>query len=156
MRLSKIQIVLGSVGLLFFILSVVRVFAIAPDWFKNNRWPEENNIAVISESIHITKADGIKSLGQLIREQSGIQIPDQPLLKIHFIVDPFNNALIFPRNDFQPEGFQWGILPGQDKTLLVPELPVSASQALDLSPAKTDGVCNFIVQFEFGPKVSRR
>lgn len=108
-------------------------------------------LVAISESIHITKADGVKPLSQLIREQSDISIPDQPISKFHFVVDSLHGTLIFPRNDFQPEGFEMSIAAGDDKEFKIPRLQVNGAQALDFFLVKTDKVCNFVVYIEFYP-----
>lgn len=109
-----------------------------------------------TEAIHLTKADGTKSIGQLIREQDprGWEaLPDQGISGLQFFVDPFNDALTLPRvEQFMPPGFQWGILPGQDKRLFVPENPLSAKDGLDLFLVKTDRVCNFLLIIEFYPR----
>jgi hypothetical protein len=106
----------------------------------------------ITESIHLTKEHGVISIGQLIRQQSSIEIPNQPISGFHFLVDPYGGALLFPGNEFQPQGFQWAVLPGQDKKFSVPELPINGPDALEFSLVKTDGVCNFILAVEFYPR----
>jgi hypothetical protein len=112
-----------------------------------------------TEAIHLTSADQGKSIGQLIREQDPAgweRLPDQAISGLHFFVDPFNDALILPRVEaFMPPGFQWGILPGQDKRLFVPENPLSARDGLDLFLVQTKGTCNFLLIVEFYPKNNR-
>lgn len=109
-----------------------------------------------TEAIHLTSADREKSIGQLIREQDPRgweRLPDQAISGLHFFVDPFNDALILPRVEaFMPPGFQWGILPGQDKRLFIPENPLSARDGLDLFLVQTKGTCNFLLIVEFYPK----
>ncbi len=98
--------------------------------------------------LHLTSADGAKSLGQLAREQSGQVIPDKTVTKIHFSIDALSNALIFPsaQGEQHPD-FQFGIRSGDDKIYDVPN--VKAKILLDNSPVKTVGVCNFVVQIDF-------
>lgn len=106
-----------------------------------------------TEAIHLTKADGVKSIGQLIREQhpSGWEsLPDRGISSVFFFVDPFNDALILPRIEpFMPPGFQLGVLPGQDKKLFTPRNPLTVRQGLDLYLVRTTGVCNFLLIVEF-------
>ncbi len=109
-----------------------------------------------TEAIHLTSGDGIKSIGQLIREQDprGWEaLPDQGISGLQFFVDPFNDPLIFPRvEQFMPAGFQWGILPGQDKRLFIPRNPLSAREGLDLFLVQTKRTCNFLLIIEFYPR----
>lgn len=106
----------------------------------------------ITESIRITSAQGTKSLGQLISEQSSVVIPPKAIASFHFLVDPFSNALIFPTVEgFQPPGFQWAVLPGQDKKFNIPQISLPAAQALNYYYVQTPGACNFIVVIEFYP-----
>lgn len=58
---------------------------------------KRQSVALITESIHITAADGQKSLGQLIREQSNVVIPEQAISSLRFLVSPFAGDLIFPK-----------------------------------------------------------
>ena len=106
-----------------------------------------------TEAIHITAADGTKSIAQLIREQSvGTPTPSQAISKLHFFVDPLNNSLIFSRVGPQnPTGFQWAILPGQDKQFAVPKTTVLATQALEQYLVRTTGTCNFLLIIDFYP-----
>jgi len=112
-----------------------------------------------TEAIHLTSADGTKSIGQLIREQDPRgwdALPNQGISALHFFVDPFNDPLILPRvEQFMPPGFQLGILPGQDKRFFTPENPLSAKEGLDLSLVKTKSVCNFLLIIEFYPNNNR-
>ena len=109
-------------------------------------------VKLITQSIRLTAAQGTKSIGQLIREQTTTTIPSQAISSFHFLVDPFNNSLIFPTVEgFQPPGFQWAILPGQDKKLDIPQIPLLAPQALDYYFVRTSGTCNFILVIEFYP-----
>jgi len=104
----------------------------------------------MTSAIHLTAEDGAKSIKQVIAEQNGEEIPEQPIKSFHFLVDPFNDALIFPRVEgFQPEGFQWGILPGQDKKFNIPKIDIPASEGLDFFLVQTTGVCNFLLITEF-------
>jgi hypothetical protein len=106
---------------------------------------------IATEAIHLTLLDETKSLSKLISEQSvGSPLPEKPIAKLHFLVDPFNDALLFPTvKGFQPEGFQWGILPGQDKKFKTTKVKLNAIDALDFFLVKTTGVCNFLVVMEF-------
>lgn len=110
-------------------------------------------VTVSSEAIHLTTADGTKSIAQLIREQStGTPLPPKALASFHFLVDPFGNSLIFPRVEgFHPPGFQWAILPGQDKKFNVTQVPLPAMEALEFFFVQTNGECNFLVLMEFYP-----
>jgi hypothetical protein len=86
-----------------------------------------------THAIHLTSADQTKSIGQLISEQHSEPIPNQAICSFHFLVDPENNGLIFPRVEaFQPPGFQLGILPGDDKKINIPEIPIKGEAALNL------------------------
>jgi len=111
------------------------------------------SVKASSEAIHITTADGTKSIAQLIREQSiGTPLPNQAISKFHFFVDPLNNSLIFSRVGAQnPTGFQWAILPGQDKQFSVPKTTVLAMQALEQYLVRTNGTSNFLLFVEFYP-----
>jgi hypothetical protein len=106
-----------------------------------------------TEAIHITAADGTKSIAQLIREQStGTPTPNQAIASMHFYVDPLNNSLIFTKVGPQnPTGFQWAMLPGQDKQYAVPKTTVLAPQALEQYLVRTSGTCNFLLIMEFYP-----
>jgi hypothetical protein len=107
-----------------------------------------------TEAIHITAADGTKSIAQLIREQStGTPLPtNQAIASMHFLVDPLNNALIFSKVGPQnPTGFQWAMLPGQDKEFAVPKTTVFAPQAFEQYLVRTNGTCNFLLITEFYP-----
>jgi hypothetical protein len=107
---------------------------------------------LITQSIRLTSTEGTKSIGQLIREQTTTVIPLKAISSFHFLVDPLNNSLIFPRVEgYQPLGFQWAILPGQDKKLDIPQIPLLAPQALDFYFVRTSGTCNFILVIEFYP-----
>jgi hypothetical protein len=109
-------------------------------------------VKLITQSIRLTAAQGTKTIGQLIREQTTTVIPSQAISSFHFLVDPFNNSLIFPTvAGFQPPGFQWAILPGQDKKLAIPQIPLLAPQALDYYFVRTSGTCNFLLVIEFYP-----
>ncbi len=106
----------------------------------------------ITESIRLTSAQGVKSLGQLISEQSSIVIPPKAIASFHFMVDPFSNSLQFPGVEgYQPPGFSWAILPAQDKKFNIPEIPLLAQDALNFYFVQTSGSCNFIVVIEFYP-----
>jgi len=109
-------------------------------------------VKLITQSIRLTASQGTKSIGQLLREQTTTVIPNQALSSFHFLVDPFNSSLIFPTVEgFQPPGFQWAVLPGQDKKLNIPQIPLLAPQALDYYYVRTSGTCNFILVIEFYP-----
>jgi hypothetical protein len=113
----------------------------------------KKSVGLISESIRITAKDGAKPIGQLIREQSSIEIPDQAISSFHFLVDPFSDALILPGVEgFQPSGFQYAILPGQDKQFKIPEIPIRAPEALNFFLVKSAQATNFIVVIEFYPR----
>jgi hypothetical protein len=106
----------------------------------------------MTESIHLTAAQGTISLGQLIKEQSSVVIPPKAIANFHFLVDPYNDALKFPTVvGFQPPGFQWAILPGQDKKFNVPQIPLLAPDALNFYLVQTPTICNFIIVMEFYP-----
>lgn len=113
---------------------------------------EHRSVEPISESIHITAADGVKSLARLIREQSAITIPDRPVALTQFTIDAGHGPLIFPQNDFQPQGFEFAIRAGDDKALKFPRFPINAPEALDAFLVKTESVSNFILYVEFYPK----
>jgi hypothetical protein len=106
-----------------------------------------------TEAIHITSTDGTKSIAQLIREQStGTPTPNQAIASMHFFVDPLNNSLIFTKVGPQnPPGFQWSMLPGQDKQFGVPKTTVLGPQALENYLVRTNGTCNFLLIMEFYP-----
>jgi len=118
----------------------------------------QSSTAVISsggcmtQSLRITATEGTKSIGQLIREQTTTAIPAKAISSFHFLVDALSNSLIFPRVEgFQPLGFQWAILPGQDKKLDIPQIPLLAPDALNYYFVRTSGACNFILVIEFYP-----
>jgi hypothetical protein len=76
-----------------------------------------------TEALHITDADGTKSLRQLIEEQSlGTPFGDRPLSSIQFVVDSAGGPLTFT------EGFELTIDPGQSKKF---EIPVTSKPAMD-------------------------
>jgi hypothetical protein len=110
-------------------------------------------VLIDSQALHITAADGTKSLWQLISEQNtGAQLPNKSISSFHFLVDPFSYPLIFPRVEgFQPPGFQWAILPSQDKKYNVPQYSLPASQALDFYFVRSSGPCSFLLFMEFYP-----
>jgi hypothetical protein len=109
-------------------------------------------VKLITQSIRLTAADGTKSVGQLIREQTTNVIPPQAISSFHFLVDPLNSSLIFPNvQGYQPPGFQWAILPGQDKKLNIPQIPLLAPDALNFYFLRTSGTCNFLLVIEFYP-----
>jgi hypothetical protein len=106
----------------------------------------------ITQCLRITAAEGTKSIGQLIREQTTTVIPLKAISSFHFLVDASNNSLIFPRVEgFQPLGFQWAILPGQDKELDIPKYALLAPDALNYYYVRTTGTSNFILVIEFYP-----
>jgi hypothetical protein len=114
--------------------------------------PENRTKTIVTEAFHITADDGIQSLAELILEKdTPSTLPDNPISKFHFFVDPFNDALIFPRVEaFQPEFFQWAILPGQDKKFKTTKIEtLTAIEELDFFLVQTTGVCNFLVIMEF-------
>jgi hypothetical protein len=107
-----------------------------------------------TQAIHITATDGTKSLAQLISLQnSGTPLPtNQCIARMHFYVDPLNNSLIFTKVGPQnPTGFQWSMLPGQDKEFEVPKTTVLAPQAMEQYLVRTNGTCNFLLITEFYP-----
>ena len=106
-----------------------------------------------TEALRITAAEGTKSIAQLIREQStGTPTPNQAIAGMHFFVDPLNNSLIFTKVGPQnPTGFQWSMLPGQDKEFEVPKTTVLAPQAMEQYLVRTNGTCNFLLITEFYP-----
>jgi hypothetical protein len=114
------------------------------------------SVSAITESIRITKADGAKSLAQLIRElpPASASIPDQAIKSFYFIVSPFDDGLIFPNVEgFQPPGFSWGILPGQDKRFEIPEIELKGAEALNFFLVQSQGkACNFLLIIEFYPR----
>ena len=106
----------------------------------------------MTQCLRITAAEGTKSIGQLLREQTTTVIPLKAISRFHFLVDGLSNSLIFPRVEgFQPLGFQWAILPGQDKKLDIPQIPLLAPDALNYYFVRTSGACNFILVIEFYP-----
>jgi hypothetical protein len=105
---------------------------------------------VMTQCLRITAAEGTKSIGQLLREQTTTVIPLKAISRFHFLVDGLSNSLIFPRVEgFQPLGFQWAILPGQDKKLDIPRIPLLAPDALNYYFVRTSGTSNFILVIEF-------
>jgi hypothetical protein len=105
---------------------------------------------VMTQCLRITAAEGTKSIGQLLREQTATVIPLKAISRFHFLVDGLSNSLIFPRVEgFQPLGFQWAILPGQDKKLDIPQIPLLAPDALNYYFVRTSGTSNFILVIEF-------
>jgi hypothetical protein len=107
---------------------------------------------VMTQCLRITAAEGTKSIGQLLREQTTTVIPLKAVSRFHFLVDGLSNSLIFPRVEgFQPLGFQWAILPGQDKKLDIPKIPLLAPDALNYYFVRTSGTSNFILVIEFHP-----
>jgi hypothetical protein len=107
---------------------------------------------LMTQSIRLTSTMGTKSIGQLLREQTTTVIPLKAISRFHFLVDGLSNSLIFPRVEgFQPLGFQWAILPGQDKKLDIPQIPLLAPDALNYYFVRTSGASNFILVIEFYP-----
>src|SRR5262245_19857513 len=100
--------------------------------------PRPPELIIISESITITRADGTKSLSQLIREQStSTPTPDLQIKSFHFIVDAQHDALILDRNEgAQPEGFQIAIAPETDLKFNISKIPLNAPEALELFPVR--------------------
>jgi hypothetical protein len=106
----------------------------------------------ITQSLRITAAEGTKSIAQLLRDQTTTVLPLKAISSFHFLVDASNNSLIFPRVEgFHPPGFQWAILPGQDKKLDIPPYPLLAQEALEYYFVRTTGTSNFILVVEFYP-----
>jgi len=134
------------------LLSMAAFFGVT--WRHQASAQTTGGVKASTEAIHITAADGTKSIGQLIREQStGTPLPtNQAISSMHFFVDPLNNSLIFSRVGPQnPTGFQWAMLPGQDKQFAVPQTLVLAPQALEQYLVRTTGTCNFLLIMEFYP-----
>ncbi len=107
---------------------------------------------VATESLHLTFEDGTVSLADLIKKQTvGSVLPEKPIASFHFIVSPFHSSLVFPRVvEFQPEGFEWGILPGQDKKFKATKVDLPAAEALEFFLVASKGnVCNFLLVMEF-------
>jgi hypothetical protein len=133
-----------------FLLSIAAIYGVT--WRDQASAQTTGGVKLITESLRITAADGTKSIGQLIRSQSSIVIPSQAIASLHFLVDPFNNSLIFSRVGPQnPTGFQWAMLPGQDKKFAVPKTTVLAPQALEQYLVRSSGASNFMVTVEFYP-----
>src|SRR5262245_5083919 len=129
-----------------FLLTMAVIFGVT--WRHQASAQSTGGVKAGTEAIHITATDGTKSLGQLISEQStGTPFPtNQAIASMHFFVDPLNNSLIFTRVGPQnPPGFQWAILPGQDKQFGVPKTLVLAPQALEQYLVRTNGTCNFLL-----------
>src|SRR5262245_25861015 len=64
-----------------------------------------------TQALHVTSADGIITIGELIRRQNlGSPLPTNLRIKtITFHVDPLHDALIFtPIEGFQHPEFRWG------------------------------------------------
>lgn len=111
-----------------------------------------------SQALHLTSADGITTIGELIRRQNlGSPLPANLRIKtITFHVDPLHDALIFtPVEGFQHPEFRWGVNPGASKTLRVTFVDLAPMQAFDLFPVRTDGVTNFIMITDFWPAGTR-
>lgn len=152
MKISKLQIILGLIGAVLFVWAISR----APMPSGAGAGARKDLVNGATEAIHLTKADGVKSIGQMIREQDPRgwdALPDNETISaLTFFVDPFNDALILPRVEaFMPPGFQLGVLPGQDKRLFTPRNPLTPKQGLDLFLVQTRGVCNFLLIIEFYP-----
>jgi hypothetical protein len=138
--------------LVAFLLSMAVIFGVT--WRRQASAQTTGGVKASTEAIHITTADGTKSIGQLIREQStGTPLPtNQAIASMHFFVDPLNNSLMFTKVGPQnPPGFQWAMLPGQDKQFAVPKTLVLAPQALENYLVRTNGTCNFLLIMEFYP-----
>jgi hypothetical protein len=138
--------------LVAFLLSMAAIYGVT--WRQQASAQTTGGVMASTEAIHITAADGTKSIAQLIREQStGTPYPtNQAIASMHFYVDPLNNSLIFTKVGPQnPTGFQWAMLPGQDKQFAVPKTTVLAPQALENYLVRTSGTSNFLLIIEFYP-----
>ena len=149
---SSMRLLAFNLFLAAFLLSMAAIYSVT--WRQQASAQTTGGVKASTEAIHITTADGTKSIGQLIREQStGTPLPtNQAIASMHFFVDPLNNSLIFSRVGPQnPTGFQWSMLPGQDKQIAVPKTLVLAPQALEQYLVRTNGNSNFLLIMEFYP-----
>jgi hypothetical protein len=145
------RILAFSLVLAALLLSIAAIFGATGR--KQASAQSTGGVKASTEAIHILASEGTKSIAQLIREQSvGTPLPNQAIASFHFFVDPLNNSLIFSRVGPQnPTGFQWAILPGQDKKFAVPKTTVLAPQALEQYLVRTTGTTNFLLILEFYP-----
>jgi hypothetical protein len=148
---SSMRLLAFNLFLAAFLLSMAAIYSVT--WRQQASAQTTGGATASTEAIHITAADGTKSIAQLIREQStGTPTPNQAIASMHFYVDPLNNSLIFTKVGPQnPTGFQWAMLPGQDKQYAVPKTTVLAPQALEQYLVRTSGTCNFLLIMEFYP-----
>ena len=148
---SSTRLLAFNLFLVAFLLSMAAIYGVT--WRQQASAQTTGGVKAGTEAIHITAADGTKSIAQLIREQStGTPTPNQAIASMHFYVDPLNNSLIFTKVGPQnPTGFQWAMLPGQDKQYAVPKTTVLAPQALEQYLVRTSGTCNFLLIMEFYP-----
>lgn len=109
---------------------------------------------ISTEAFHITRRDGVKSIAQLIREQStGSPTPALSIKAFSVYVDAHAGDLTLANvQGFQPPGFELSIKAGDDKRVLTTRVAaLKGIQALEFFPVKTDSVCNFLIVFEFYP-----
>ena len=151
-----------SIGILLILIAIVAGLAVHrhnvganADHDRGDRIRGED-VEVSTEAFHITAADGVKSIAQLIREQStGSPTPAQSISSVHFIVDADGGDLTLARVEGgQPPGFQLTINAGQDKRFRVTRVPLKGIEALEFFPVKTESrtPCNFLLILEFYPK----
>jgi hypothetical protein len=107
-------------------------------------------LSIGTEALHITKADGTKSLRQLIEEQSlGTPFGDRPLSNIHFIVDSANSGLTFTQIGNTPPGFTLTLNPGQSKMWDVPITSTPVMETLESYKVRSAGaVTNVLIIVE--------
>ncbi len=162
MKLSKPQIILGIIGIILFVISLSGVGPrlLMPGRSSGVAAPRRDQVNGATEAIRLTRAEGVKSIGRLIREQDprGWEaLPDDKTISsLHFFVDPFHADLIMPRvEQFMPPGFEFAIMAGQDKRFFIPRNPLTPKQGLDLflvGASRVSDACNFLLIIEFYPQ----
>lgn len=110
-------------------------------------------IEAIATEVHITSADGTRSLLDLIKRDPHLgPIPNRKVSSFFFIIDAQSDYLIVQGTDSQPPGFQLAIKPGDTKTFPIVKLPVNAEALMSGFMIRTNRVCNFFVRVEFQPE----
>ena len=110
------------------------------------RAEEEQSPAAQGANFHLTAADGRKTLGQLLLEQSDLQPGTNVISRLHIFNSASHGSLTLVTIPGHAPDFNFDIDPGQDKNF-----PLSKPQDVTLTeiPVECESVCNFYAYWEF-------
>ena len=133
MRLSVFNSFLATV------IAVIFGFACTENQASaENREPAPN---VIQVAIHLTAADGVITIGELI-ERGGAHppFPPLPIASLHFLVRAGGSPLELPGiPGFHPPGYKLTIPSGSEVKFRTTHVPLTAQDAFNFFPVRTDG-----------------